>query len=132
MISYISRLAVAVVLASGALMAQADGGLPSETQHQVGVGDTLVSIANRYTDGDVDVIVSMNPYLKEVPLQVGDYLFVPDPPRNQTTKSTPTALPPNPQHTSRSLRTVPGVQNGLAHIDMQGEFVIVPAPVDKE
>ena len=119
------------------LAAHAGGGAPSNTEHQVGIGDSVESIAKKYTGSEkhIDVIYQLNPHLTEVGLQIGDYLFVPD--EQLTEEQTPesheaTNLPPSPLLSESETRVIPGVKYGLAHVYRPGGFKIVSAPVDKE
>lgn len=137
MVSYIFKGLVSVLVFATSTLVCAGGGPPSDTEHQIGVGDTLESIAKKYAGDEkhVDVIRDMNPHLDEVGLQVGDYLYVPDDPLS-VPKEVNTArrdrLPPSPIRTPRKTKVIPGVKFGLAHVYRPGGFKIVPAPVDKD
>lgn len=137
MVSYISKRASVVGALSLAFSAFADQGPPSRSEHQVGIGDTIESIARKYTGHEkhTDIIRQLNPHLKEVGLQIGDYLFVPEEPvaKEQNGEGgVAERLPPSPQKRNDEIRTIPGVKYGLAHVYRPGGFKIVSAPVDKE
>lgn len=118
------------------LNANAGGGVPSDADHQVGIGDTIESIAKKYA-GDkkhAHVIREMNPHLDKVGLQIGDYLFVPDQPLTEkadVSRRELERLPPNPLKQDGVIKIIPGVKYGLAHVYRPGGFKVVSAPVDR-
>lgn len=137
MISYIFRALTLVAFLLPTAFSMAGGGPPSDTEHQVGIGDTIESIAKRYAGNEkhTNVIREMNPHLDEVGLQVGDYLFVPDQPLEQKKRVTNTnsqRLPPSPTQKNNTIKVIPGVKYGLAHVYREDGFKVVSAPVDKE
>lgn len=118
-----------VLAASDAL---ADGGLPSSRTHQVGMGDTLASIAQKYTgdNAEEERIIEMNPHLRKTDLQIGDVLFVPDIDAHRREPRDEIKLPPPPSiQPAHELIFIEGRKTGLAQISIQGKFTIVPAPV---
>jgi hypothetical protein len=137
MVSYIFNGLCAVVALSLALGAYAGGGAPSNTEHQVGLGDSIESIARKYAGHEkyADVIRELNPHLNEVGLQIGDYLFVPDQPLGGKQNLEPQRegmLPPNPLKRGGEIKVIPGIKYGLAHVYRPGGFKVVLAPVNKE
>lgn len=126
-----ATIGLLVLAASDAL---ADGGLPSARTHQVGMGDTLASIAQRYTGDNAgeERIIEMNPHLLKTDLQIGDVLFVPDNDAPGREPRDEIELPPPPSiQPAHELIFIKGRKTGLAQISIQGKFAIVPAPVEE-
>ena len=136
MISYNFKIFTLIALLLPTVFVMAGSPLPSDTEHQVGIGDTIELIAKRYAGDEkhIDIIRAMNPHIDEVGLQIGDYLFVPDEPldQKQGADTNNQSLPPSPIQKNNIIKIIPGVKYGLAHVYHKGGFNIVSAPVDQE
>jgi LysM domain len=136
MVSYIFRVVQIVVLASISMRLIADGMPATNTVHQVTIGDTLKSIALKYTgsENNIGLIRELNPHLAEVGLQIGDVLYVPDanPSSNRKPPKAITQLPPTPLVKNTEVKLIPGFKYGLAQVFQNGKFMLVPTPVDRE